>query len=179
MKKNPQHECLPPPEAFCHNCKWLVGSKYTCSKRAKFLESTYKMTENQAICSLFDQGVCIYPSYSAAKDVTVKKEMVDNQTTYNNTSSTQENIGSTDKVATAVESFENNINNMTVVDDANTAYSSNALLLQCILLIILIASIILLIRKRMRNNNSLLKKEIRTCKVCIILPKIYFFCTLN
>lgn len=170
-----------PPDAFCNDCSWLDGSKYTCSKRAEFLVSRYKMTENQAIRSLFDQGTCIDPSH-VVKDVIVKEE---DNLSYN-ISVSQEHIGSTDKVATALESAENNINNnmLTVADEAKTAYSSVDVILQCILAILIVLTMILLMRKRTGSNNSLKKKKtmrtsnnslkkkkiMRTFKVCILPP---------
>ena len=173
-----------PPDAFCNDCSWLDGSKYTCSKRAEFLVSRYKMTENQAFRSLFDQGTCIDPSH-VVKNVIVKEE---DNLSYNISVSQEHNIGSTDKVATALESAENNIinnNNMlTVADEAKTAYNSVGVILQCILAILIVLTMIMLMRKRTGSNNSLKKKKImgtsnnslkkkkimRTFKVCILPP---------
>lgn len=124
-----------PPDAFCNTCRWIADSKYTCGKRAEFLVSRYKMTENQAISSLFDQGTCIDPSYVA----TSKEDQVDDHIIINDT------------VATAVE---NNSNIMfTVAEDAKAGYSSSIISYMIATLIV----IIILIQKRMRNNDSLKK----------------------
>ena len=53
-------------EAFCSTCFWESTMDITCDKRASYLASTYKMTENQAINSLLKQKRCIDPSYNAS-----------------------------------------------------------------------------------------------------------------
>lgn len=120
-----------PPDAFCNDCSWLDGSKYTCRKRAEFLVSRYTLSKHEAISSLLDQGTCIDPSYVAHDDAIDEEKVKDNRSF--NISGSQENIGSTielgltyDKagdnartVVTNAYNYYNRTTNMTTLKESN------------------------------------------------------------
>ena len=58
-----QQTLILPTDAFCDTCLWQEGSKFTCGTRVTHLANKYDMTKEQSIRSLFDQGLCIVPSY--------------------------------------------------------------------------------------------------------------------
>lgn len=133
-----------PPDAFCNTCRWIADSKYTCGKRAAFLMSRYKMTKNQAISTLFDQGTCIDPSYNVA--TTSEEYQVDNHKI-------------NDTVATTI--YKNNSKTKLALVEAVNAnkvgYSYSSAIISCMIAVIII---IILMQKRMRTrrNQDSLKK---------------------
>lgn len=72
-------------EAFCSTCFWESTMDITCDKRASYLASTYKMTENQAINSLLKQKRCIDPSYNASSAAIREEESTFTTTIVENT----------------------------------------------------------------------------------------------
>ena len=146
-----------PPDAFCNDCSWLAGSKYTCSERADFLVSRYTLSKHEAISSLLDQGTCIDPSYEA-NDAKDEKKLTDSRSS-NTSPGTQENIGSTDILGLTHAKASDTARTM-VINAYNYNHTTNMTSLHGINI-------------HINNNNTLMSSKFGLVIICMVIFSLY------
>ena len=60
---HPQYGESIPPSSFCSPCPWQEGLEYTCDERVEFLVVNYKISQEEGIEGLIQDGLCIEPNY--------------------------------------------------------------------------------------------------------------------